>query len=124
MNSSVTYAVQSPVRGLERNTTVNALIDVDTNWWNRSLEEGIFLAEEAKKICGMALSPLKQADKLVWVGNKNGEFSVKSAYHLARSRQEMEGATIIILWGRGSMEGYLETSCCKGCMYVHMESMQ
>ena len=61
----------------------SALIDADTNWWNRNLVEEVFLAEEAEKICGMAISPLKQADKLVciWVGNKNGEFSIKSAYH-------------------------------------------
>jgi hypothetical protein len=62
-------------------------------WWNRNLVEEVFLAEEAEKIYGIAISPLKQADKLVWVGNKNGEFSIKSAYHLTRSSLEMEGGS-------------------------------
>lgn len=67
-----------------------ALFDEDTNWWNRNLVEGIFLEEEVTKICGMAISPNKQADQLVWVGNKNGEYFVKSTYHLAKCRMEME----------------------------------
>jgi hypothetical protein len=73
---------------------MSALIDDDTNWWKRSLVEEIFIADEVERICRMVISPNKQADQLVWVGNKNGNVSVKSAYHLERDRIEMEGGSI------------------------------
>lgn len=86
LDSPVTYSIQTPARGLDHEATMSALIDEDTNWWNGSLVEEIFMANEVERICGMVISPNKQADQLVWMGNKNGDFSVKSAYHLARDR--------------------------------------
>lgn len=46
----------------------------------------IFSAEEAMRICSLALSPHGQQDKLMWIGNSNGVFLVKSAYHLEKER--------------------------------------
>jgi hypothetical protein len=83
---------------------VSALIDDDTNWWKRSLVEEIFIADEVERICRMVISLNKQVDQLVWVGNKNGNFSIKSAYHLERHRIEMEGGSSslplgdVVLW--------------------------
>ena len=44
----------------------------------------IFLEEEAKRICTMVISPLGQKDRVVWAGTKKGNFSVRSAYHMAK----------------------------------------
>ena len=43
-----------------------------------------FFVEEAILICGMPIYPRSQSDKLVWLGTNNGQFSVKSVYHLAK----------------------------------------
>ena len=42
------------------------------------------MQEEAEIICSMAICPRMQQDRVVWVGNKYGDFSVRSAYHLAK----------------------------------------
>jgi hypothetical protein len=39
---------------------------------------------EIEKICSIAICPRTQQDPVVWVGNKNGDFSVCSVYHLAK----------------------------------------
>jgi hypothetical protein len=79
----VTHEVQSPIRILEEDAKVSALIDEDTKWWNVPLVEAIFDAEEANAICGLPFCPSTQPNKLVWGSAKNGQFSVKSAYHVA-----------------------------------------
>jgi hypothetical protein len=50
---------------LDKATRVSELIDHDSNWWNVALVESIFLADEAGKICGMAICPRLQTDKLI-----------------------------------------------------------
>lgn len=80
----LTYAIQSPMRILDSEATVDALIDVETQWWNTPLIQEIFLRDEAAMICSIPICPGRQCDRLAWVGTKNGEFSVKSAYHLAK----------------------------------------
>jgi hypothetical protein len=82
------YSIQSPVRLLDSEAKVSALVDASMMWWNISLIKRIFNEEEATKICSMAICPQRQQDKLVWVGTKNGIFSIKSAYHLAREKND------------------------------------
>jgi hypothetical protein len=69
---------------------VDSLIDVDTNWWNIPLINEVFSVEEASLICGMPICPRSQSNKLVWLGTNNGQFSVKSAYHLAKEISIMD----------------------------------
>ena len=45
----------------------------------------MFSDEKALRICSLAISPGRQPDKLVWKDTKNGIFTIKSAYYLARS---------------------------------------
>ena len=90
MDVPTTYSIQSPVRELDEGARVSELIDADTKWWDRALIERIFMEDEATKICGIAFCPNKQHVQLIWVGNKNGEFTVRSAYHLTKRRHELE----------------------------------
>jgi hypothetical protein len=63
---------------------VSALVDNATMWWNISLVRSIFSEEESTMICSMPICPQRQQDRLVWLGTRNGVFSVKSAYHMAK----------------------------------------
>jgi hypothetical protein len=88
INVPSTYSIQSPVRLLHGDSTVSELIDVDTRWWKIDLIHEIFSKEEAEIICGIPICPVRQSDRRVWAGTKNGDFSVRSAYHLAREIYE------------------------------------
>jgi hypothetical protein len=96
-----TFKVQSPVTVLPRDSYVRDLIDSDTGWWKIALVHEIFLPEEAVLICGIPICPRRQGDRLEWVGTKNGIYSVKSAYHLAKEQFESTN---------GSCSSYSQTS--------------
>jgi hypothetical protein len=81
--SPMAYAIQSPVHILDSNALVCDLIDPNLQWWNIPLIREVLREEEVEKICSMAICPCTQQDRTVWVGNKNGDFSIQSAYHLA-----------------------------------------
>jgi hypothetical protein len=48
-----TYSIQSPIRCLDSEAKVSALIDTDTMWWNIPLIQEIFMKEEAELICSI-----------------------------------------------------------------------
>jgi hypothetical protein len=78
----ITYTVQSPhVLSLQENR-VQTLIDRDSKCWNVPLLQATFNLEEARVIASIPLSPHLPPDRLIWLGTKNENFSVKSAYHL------------------------------------------
>jgi len=78
----ITYTVQSPpVLSLQKNR-VQTLIDRDSKCWNVPLLQATFNLEEARVIASIPLSPHLPPDRLIWLGTKNENFSVKSAYHL------------------------------------------
>jgi ribonuclease HI len=81
--TKVTHAVQSPIRLVDEDAKVCVLIDEVTRWWNIPMVEAIFNMDEANIICGLPICPNTQPDKLIWGAAKNGQFSVKSAYHVA-----------------------------------------
>jgi len=64
---------------IDSNATVNALINQETIWWNIPFVESIFSALVTARICGIAISPRSQQDKLIWLGTKNGAFTVRNA---------------------------------------------
>ena len=85
--TSFKYKVVSPTQFLHANTRVYELISQDSGCWKYQVLDVVFLPHEADLIKGIPLSVQLLEDNLIWVGNNNGKFSVRSAYRLA-----MEGA--------------------------------
>ena len=54
-----------------------------TKWWNVDLIRTTFLPFEVETILKIPLSRTLPENKIIWIGNRSGEFSVKSAYHIA-----------------------------------------
>lgn len=98
------YLVQSPVSILTHDAKVNSLIDVNSQWWDVGLVREIFMQEEAETICNMVVCPARMADRLEWVGTRDGNFTVRSAYHLARTLLERDrgasstNVSLVELW--------------------------
>ena len=67
---------------------VFALIDHDTKRWKADLVKKTFLPFEADTILNIPLSCSLPNDKLIWLGTKRGEFTVRSAYYVALSLVE------------------------------------
>ena len=62
---------------------VSFLIDEETRHWKMDKIRRNFLPFEAETILNIPLSYNLPKDKIIWVGNKCGMFSVKSAYYVA-----------------------------------------
>ena len=64
------------------------LIDPMSGDWDRSLVNDVFLEEDAKYILSI---PLKSGmeDSLAWHFDSKGEFSVKSAYHVLKDKNDL-----------------------------------
>ena len=60
------------------------LIDLDLQWWRRDIIMASFHRDDAKAICRIPLSQRHIADSIFWLHNKNGAYSVRPGYHLAR----------------------------------------
>lgn len=73
---------------LDPKAKVQELINPDIGSRKRELVYQIFRKEEAKIICSLPLSLLGPEDKPCWWPVKNEIFSVKSAYHLALSKEK------------------------------------
>nr|XP_023889503.1 uncharacterized protein LOC112001554 [Quercus suber] len=76
---------------------VSSLIDNDTKWWKPNLVKSLFLPFEASTILSIPISFSLPKDSLILLGNKNGPFTVKSAYYIAAKLVEqgehMEGTS-------------------------------
>ena len=77
-----TYKVISPRKDFGDFPMVSALIDQDMMSWRRDRLERIFLPFEVETILNVPISYHAQEDQLIWVGNKSGVFTVKSAYYV------------------------------------------
>lgn len=80
-----TYKVISPPSVLPQFPMVSSLINPMTKWWNVDLIKATFLPFEAEIILKIPLSRTLPEDKIIWIGNRHGDFTVKSAYHIAYS---------------------------------------
>jgi hypothetical protein len=67
---------------LSKDALVSELIDVDTRQWKRDLIFLYFDQSVAKRIISTPLSLRLPSDVLVWNWEKDGVYSVRSAYHL------------------------------------------
>ena len=63
---------------------VSDLIDWRIHWWDRDLIESNFHWTNAEAILRIPLSRRHVCDSVLWMYNKNGPYSVKSGYHIAR----------------------------------------
>ena len=61
----------------------STLIDSESKRWKVDLVRSLFLPFEANTILNIPLSYNLPEDKIIWIGNKRGEFTVKSAYYIA-----------------------------------------
>ena len=78
-----TYKVISPPRLFDDFPMVSALIDEATRRWKVDTLKSLFLPFEVETILNIPLNYNFPEDKIIWVGNKKGVFSVKSAYYVA-----------------------------------------
>ncbi|KAL1150023.1 hypothetical protein V6Z11_A10G229500 [Gossypium hirsutum] len=63
-------------------TTVNQLIESETNTWNKDLIYNIVDEDHAARIFSIPLSEANSEDMLVWKHEGTGEYSVKSRYRV------------------------------------------
>ena len=63
---------------------VSSLIDEDTNRWTRDRLDEIFLPFEVETILNIPISHLLPKDFVIWVDNRKRNFTVKSAYYVAK----------------------------------------
>lgn len=86
------FKVLSPIpMGVDHGTMVNSLmVDEGCIRWNEDLINSL-CAEEARLIFTSLLSYFKPPDHLIWVAEKDGLFSTKSAYLVARSGGNIRG---------------------------------
>ena len=61
------------------------LINLELNVWRYEDMRTIFHRDEADAICQISLSRRYVADTIVWLYNPRGVFTVKFAYHVART---------------------------------------
>ena len=66
------------------------LIDWRFKTWNREFIEANFHREDAKAILSMPLSCRNASDLLMWLHTKNGEYTMRSGYHIARGITKQE----------------------------------
>ncbi|XP_023886638.1 uncharacterized protein LOC111998774 [Quercus suber] len=66
---------------------VSSLINQETKWWKASVVRALFLPFEADTILKIPLSQNLPEETLIWIGNKRGVFTVKSAYFIAAKLQ-------------------------------------
>ena len=66
---------------------VSSFIDQETKWWKPNVVRTLFLPFEADTILKIPLSQRLLEDTLIWIRNKRGVFTVKSAYYIAAKLQ-------------------------------------
>ena len=86
-----TYKIISPPNNIPHFPMVSSPIDPMTKWWNVSTIRASFLPFEVETILKIPLSHDLPEDKIIWIGYSRGNFTVKSAYHLALNLLDSDG---------------------------------
>ncbi|XP_042969143.1 uncharacterized protein LOC122301839 [Carya illinoinensis] len=103
------YKIQSPVHLFPENEVVARLINNETKQWDRGLTTTLFGPDTASLIQRIPISFSGANDRLIWLGTKDGSFSVKSAYHLQKeSMEQLKGQS-----SRGIQNKEVWTGCWK-----------
>lgn len=61
---------------------VSSLIDIENRTWKAELIRSLFLPFEPNTILNISLSYNLPEDKVIWISNRKGEFTVRSAYYI------------------------------------------
>jgi hypothetical protein len=80
------FKIRSPIVNLDEHALVSNLIDPDTKQWDRGLIYSTFNHAEAKQILSIPISQRSPEDKLIWHWEKDGDYSVRSTYHLLKDQ--------------------------------------
>ncbi|XP_062152877.1 uncharacterized protein LOC133861169 [Alnus glutinosa] len=86
--TTYSHEIQVHSQEIQTTSTVSELINMETNWWNIFLIEYLFQPDIAEHIYNIAISPRTMHDRLIWGGTANGEFAVRSAYHMELDRRD------------------------------------
>ena len=65
---------------------VSDLLEADGASWNVNIVQTMFAADEAQEILQIPVGGVGMEDYQAWNFTKNGEFMVRSAYHLRMSQ--------------------------------------
>ena len=87
-----TNKVLHPNHDLLGEMAVSKLINPEINVWRSEFIHSNFHRDDAKAICRIHLSRRQVVDSIIWSYNKNGNFSVKPAYKVARKIQREDRA--------------------------------
>ena len=68
----------------EEDWRVSNFIDSELHGWRRDIIMETFNREDAEAICKIPLSYRHVTDVVVWLHNKDGVYTVRSGYHVAR----------------------------------------
>ena len=82
-----TNKVLHPNHDLLGEMAILDLINLEIHMWRSELIHSIFHQDNAKAICRIQLSRRHVEDSIIWSYNKNGNFSIKSAYKVTRRIQ-------------------------------------
>jgi hypothetical protein len=63
---------------------VGELIDHKQGIWKSELVKEVFMPEEAHVIENNSLSPCLPLNRLIWKETKDGQFTVRNAYHMGK----------------------------------------
>ncbi|CAL5362034.1 unnamed protein product [Camellia sinensis] len=85
------FKVILPPSTLSDDARVCDLIDSEKGAWHDEMLTQNFLGMDVEAIRCIPLCPTLPSDKLVWHFTRNGEFSVRSAYHLCKDMASMDG---------------------------------
>ncbi|KAF5447221.1 hypothetical protein F2P56_032789 [Juglans regia] len=83
------YMVQTPIQVLNAEARVVELINEETKQWNRGLVVFVLGNEAAEVVHKIPISVTRARDRLIWMGTKDGQFTVKSAYHKQKELREL-----------------------------------
>ncbi|XP_065638811.1 uncharacterized protein LOC136071439 [Quercus suber] len=79
-----TYRVVTPMSSSQLVVMVCDLIDGDRKEWKEDLIRQCFFPQDVEAILSIPLSAHGARDRMIWAENKNGKFTVRSAYKLAQ----------------------------------------
>jgi hypothetical protein len=88
LRGTTSLKVQTSILERDPDIKVCDLIDCVLGWWKVGMIGDLFLSADSEAICNLALSPLRNPDKPIWLGTSNGCFSIHSANHQEMALRE------------------------------------